>query len=238
MTILRGAGFLLRHELRRDRLALLVTLVFFTYLALIVPTLDEPPSQMSPRASWLPDFMYFTFVPYFGFVVKKSMFRFWRDDPVSKRLASWLAMPISSSHIVLSRFLYMLLVLIPGIAYFFTMAYLISDWYKEEMSLGAFVNFGLFWFGYALIWSSIFVVWELTLSGKHFTWWCMTYVPVVAALAVLPNVWWGSVLESQVHRAKAGEWGAAILAVVIGLTVMIVCMWRARSRLERRNLVN
>ncbi|XEC94098.1 hypothetical protein AB6A23_22605 [Paenibacillus tarimensis] len=238
MTKWQGAWHIVKTEMRRERFGLLLSFLFITYLSFILlPLFNEALQGDYPKSSrWLLDFMYISLLPNFGYVMNRTMFKVWRDDPVSKRIAIWRTMPIKNAHIALSRLVGMHIVLVGGWLYFFAVHYVLA--FRYHMELGTFVGIAVFWLGYSAVMASSYIYWEMGYSGKTFTILCTCYFPIYGLVVYLIFTFDRSAVFGIMEAVKAGMWWVPALSLLAAGCAAVISYTAICKRLAMRNLMN
>ena len=81
--IWNGAWRIMRYELRTSWRGFIVTMLMFAYVGICeLPLMDAMLSgELNRSMRWAVDFMHFCILPNMGFLLNRSAFRYWRDDP-------------------------------------------------------------------------------------------------------------------------------------------------------------
>ncbi|MFC4810578.1 hypothetical protein [Paenibacillus sp. GCM10023250] len=238
MTTWQGAMTLLRSEGRRSWGGLVFTIVFFTYIAIVMMPLfqDMWEKGAASRFDWLGDFVYLTILPNMAFVMNRSMMHYWSRDTYSRKLAYWRTLPISWDAIVLSRMMQHVVVLTLVAAYFFTVQYAAMSGLRGLLPAGSYVLYALTWYGYAMAASATYVFFEQTLHGKVYCLVCFGYVGVYAAAGIVlwltdTSLMYASIEAARDHRAL---WPA--VALLAGALATFLVARLLRRRIAKRNL--
>ncbi|GGG16293.1 hypothetical protein [Paenibacillus abyssi] len=239
MTTWQGAWQIVKHEIRRDKLGLLFSLMFFTYVAVIlIPIFNERLESEAMGQNWLLDFMYLSLLPNLGFVMNRTMFRYWRDDPFTKKIAAWRTMPISPAHIAAARFILLSIVLIAGWLYFFSLEYIFISAFHEKLSFLQYIGFAAFWLGYALIFACQYVYLELGFSGKFYVSACFVYFALFGLLTYLINLSGDGAVFGVIKAVQNGQWWISALSLAVAVVALLFTNLMLRKRLAKRNLLN
>ncbi|TVY01268.1 hypothetical protein [Cohnella terricola] len=241
MTERQAVKYIGAYLWRRERFAMLLTLLFACYLGTMSSfTVDSllRGEEGVPRALYgVLDWMYLTMFPTFGLMMNKSAWGMWRDDTYSKRLALWRAMPIPVASIVKARLLQSF-VGIPIIGtVFMLLQYSLAPFLRETVSPVQWAENGLVWICYSFAAVSFYVWAELGFSGKIY---CLFYFGYIAVTAILSVVFTlnGIYLFQEVLGVIERGYGGALIA---GMTlVAAIAIWVAHrttvNRIRTRSL--
>lgn len=228
MNYWRGSLQLLRFELKRDWLSFIFNILLYTYLAFVFSPLADPSSDLYNQMKWYSNFFYISILPCMGFVMNRTIFRYWQDDLYSRRVAMWRTMPIAVGEIVWARLLHLKLMMGMGIFYYFGVQYVLLQLWYTAPSPAAYVGHALVWYAYALAVGVLFVYWEICYSGKVFviisflyTFICVGVTALLHGLGMNANAyimkqiggsgWWLLLLVSLAIAAGAVVGGAALM---------------------------
>ncbi|MFC5649382.1 hypothetical protein ACFPYJ_09600 [Paenibacillus solisilvae] len=240
MTSWQGAKLLFQYELRRSWLGLLITMLFFTYISIVMMPLFKEllDNKTSNNVRWVGDLLYLTILPNMGFLMNRSYLKYWQKDPFTRKIAYWRTLPIGLTSIVISRMLQLITVLTIVGAYFFVSQYLLLDELRKLVTTGEYIFFALIWIGYALAIGSTYVIFEQLLSGKKYFAVCLGYIVGFAAISLIS---WLTDMEIVFRTIKAAQdqeviWPIGSLLIGSGVTVA-AGLW-IRSKLAVRNLMS
>jgi hypothetical protein len=240
MSTWRGAWQLAQFEFKTSRGGMVMTAILFTYMAVVgMPFLDDLfGRELSRDVTWAPDFIYLAILPNMGFLLNRTMLHFWRDDPYSRKLAVWRALPISLRHIVLGRLVLMGLVAVPIALLFFGLQYGLSSSARELLDPLAYLNFSLFWLAYSLMTGTMYVYCELGFSGKNYFIICccsfLIYGPLTYALWLSGE----TAVERVISAAAAGSWLPALCAWAAASIVLVFGRRAIERRIQSRDLLS
>lgn len=241
MTSWQGAKVLFHHEMRRSWVGLLITMVFFTYVSIVMmpifnELLNEKASDDNVR--WVGDLIYLTLLPSMGFLMNRSYMKYWQKDPFTRKIAYWRTLPIGLTSIVLARMLQLITVLSIVGALFFISQYLLLDELRALVTPCECVIFALTWIGYALTVGATYVIFEQLLSGKKYLAVCLSYILVFVVVAIIS---WLTDMELVLQTIKASQdheliW--PINSLLIGIIVTTTAGFWIRRKLASRNFMS
>ncbi|MFX3636086.1 MAG: hypothetical protein ACE3L7_05700 [Candidatus Pristimantibacillus sp.] len=237
MNIWQGAWHIAKYELTRDRFGMIFTILFCLYMCLCILGVYNLNGEYSGVNTWLLDVMFIVVLPNMAFVMNRTTFQFWRNDTFTGKLSEWRTMPIPLNHLALGRLLQLVIVLAPAMILFFLTQYFLVPEMKETYSVAVFIQFGLFWFFYALGIAVVYVYWEIGHSGKTYSIFCYicatVYLIVVLACKLAGiNIVMGVLGELQAQHwwYTAGALAFCILSLLSGFSLIV-------KRLRTRNFV-
>ncbi|RIX50719.1 hypothetical protein D3P08_18605 [Paenibacillus nanensis] len=220
MKTWQGAWFLAKEELRRTRWKHLITIVFIGYLILfIVPMFsDALKGEDDIRiVFWSVDFITVSLLPCLGLMSNQQGY-YWKTDTNTKKLASWRVMPIPIRQIVWGRLLLLLSNAIPALILFFIAFYFIGHANNPSIEPYAFIPFAIFWAGYAVAGSVIFIYFETGVSGIKYFWFCTAVtVGLLAAMVVTTLLLKTSFVLSSYRFIEDGGWWLALIGVALAI---------------------
>jgi hypothetical protein len=220
----KGAWYLAKHELAKDRWKSLLSLVLIGYVLLFtVPLInDVVQGEEEGMASWAVDFIYLTILPCLGFVMNQTMLRFWKENSYTKKLAQWRTLPISSKQIALGRIIQLTIVLFLALLVYFILQFLLVRGMGADIDAGSFILYGLFWFGYSLTMAIAYVYWEVGHSGKMYFLFNFIYIMVLLVISISLTLFEiGNVVATTLNEIESGNWWITIAAI----TVSAVAFW-------------
>ncbi|MFC4776298.1 hypothetical protein ACFO9Q_05880 [Paenibacillus sp. GCM10023252] len=240
MSLWKGAWLLARQELAVSRVGLIFTLLSTLYLALITfPFMNEIAENSVSALSAIPfDFFFLTVLPCLGFSMNKTMFRLWSEDGITKSLAQLRTMPISLQQIAAGRLIVLLLILTPAIVSFFTLMYVVNGSLREMMSIGQFILYSLFWYGYCVAMSSSYIYWELGYSGRTYFIACILYIIILIPTTIVINLQGGSILITILRATQQGQWWISAAALALGAAVLLLFYRLICRRLHYRSYLS
>lgn len=236
----RGAWQLVRFELKTGWSGIIITGILFAYMAIMgMAFLDDLfAGELTRSASWAPDFIYLAVLPNMGFLMSRTVLHYWRDDPYSRKLAVWRALPIRVQHIVLGRLLLMALVAAPIALLFFGLQYGLSGSARDALDPIAYMNFSLFWFAYSLFFGTMFVYCELGFSGKTYFIICCCSFLYYGPLTYLLWLTGETAIERVLNAAAAGSWLPALCAWAVALIGIAFGRRAIERRIQSRDLLS
>ncbi|MFF2482954.1 hypothetical protein [Paenibacillus sp. NPDC058071] len=239
MTLWQGAWHIAKHEMVRDRYGLLFTLGFSIYMALITFVLIGPSKEVPFAATWLLDSAFIITFPTLAYVMNRTMFRVWREDTYTDKLAEWRSMPIPIHALTLGRMIQLVLTLAPATLIFFILQYVFSGYIAANVSIAAFALNGLFWFFYGLAFAVTYVYYELGHSGMAFTIYSYLVLPILAvAVVIVKLVTKQSIVLEVLNGTNEGRWWYTAAALLICCASLIAGYYAINRRLTRRSYIN
>ncbi|MBU9713928.1 hypothetical protein [Evansella tamaricis] len=173
---MRQALWLVKKELKYHYLSLMLTLVFIIFLALLAfPILEGTVLRLFGTEHVvynriMIDALFVLLLPCFGAIfMSKPYLSFGtiKEDPYSKRMALFRAMPIPVHVLALSRTFIMVITLLLNITVFYIIITLmLSDVFFQYLAPIEYVLFLLFWFCYALLFGGFNPFIENGTNGK------------------------------------------------------------------------
>ncbi|WP_169087965.1 hypothetical protein [Paenibacillus sp. PL91] len=238
MELWKGAWYLAKHELARDRWKSLFSILFIGYLLLFtVPLLNDVIDGDKERALyWAADFIYLTLMPCMGFILNQTMMRYWKDNSYTKKLAYWRTLPISSKQIALGRIMQLAIVLFATQFLFFIAQFILVRNMGADISTLHFALYGLFWFGYSLTMAIAYVYWEVGHSGKIYFLFNMAYIFVLLVFSLgLTVLMHGNIVVVSLQAITNGHWWIALATIAISVAAIFIGVNRIENRLEKRS---
>ncbi|WP_248929922.1 ABC-2 transporter permease [Paenibacillus hamazuiensis] len=228
MSTWRGSWLLLRYEWRINRLGSLGTFFMATYIAVVTfPLYEAAEFPNKPFLTGVLDFVMLCVVPCFGFFMNQHTFRNMKEDYTARKLAAMRALPITVKQIAGGRLLSAMFLLVPVWLYFFVLMYLLSGWFREK-SWDQLLNYALFWLGYAVFMSVVYLIMEFGLTGRHYFLLCFGCLPVFVVVVLLYRLFGQSLVGDLLTAAGAGNWWptlgsmlAAAASVAWGIRLLI-----------------
>ncbi len=233
----KGAWYLAKHELAKDRWKSLFTLFFIGYLLLFTVSLinDGFEGENGSFGNWSLDFIYLSILPVLGFVVNKTMMRSWKENSYTRKIAQWRTLPISSKQIALGRIIQFTIVLFAAQLVFFLLQFLIAREMGVDISTGNFVLYGISWFGYSLTMGIGYVYWETGHSGKTYFFFNIIYLVLLLVISIsLSLLDIGNIVAGSLHAIENGSWWLPIVTVTASVITAILGVKRIENRLDKR----
>jgi len=244
LTVLQSARRLFQHEMLRSWGGIVVTMIFYVYLAVVfgpfLSLLFQAQAQGKPIEwwHWGADFVYLTILPNMAFMMNRTMFHHMKSDSYSRKIAYWRTLPIGISAIVIARMMQLVVVLFLVGIFYFSLQYLVNSSARELMTLGQYLLYMSFWLGYSLAMASTYMYFEQAFSGKiYFTICCLYFVFYGAVLSIL---WWINIkpVNLSTEWAVQNNWIGAAVMLAIGFMSLFVSGHFVRKRLEKRSILN
>jgi hypothetical protein len=241
MTSWQGAKILFQHEMRRSWIGLLITMVFFTYVNIVMmplfnELLEEKASDENIR--WVADLLYLTILPNMGFLMNRSYMKYWQKDPFTRKIAYWRTLPIGLTSMVRARMLQLITVLSVVGAFFFITQYLLQGELRTLLTPGEYLIFVLVWIGYALTIGANYVIFEQLLSGKKYLIVCLSYLGIFVVIAFVS--WWtdSEVVFQTIKVSQDEEVLWPICSLLIGFMMTAAAGLWIRRKLALRNFMS
>lgn len=233
----KGAWYLAKHELAKDRWKSLYTLAFVGYLLLFtVPLLnDVVDGEDKNMISWATDFIYLTILPCLGFIINQTMMRSWKENSYTRKMAQWRTLPISSRQIALGRIIQLAVVLFCAQLLFFILQFLLVRNMGADLSVGHFALYALFWYGYSLTMAIGYVYWEVGHSGKIYFFFNLAYIVVLLAISASLAIFKvGNIVVTSFEAIENGFWWISLAAIAVSAVAIFIGVNRIEKRLESR----
>jgi len=242
MRTLQDAWFLIRGELRGDKLKLLFTLLFslfmFCYLGFFTGLLANE-SVSENQQNMMVDFMMTAMLPILGFTYSRRSFRYWSENSYTKMLAYLHSLPIPVSAILCKRKIQAYLSFALNGIIFFGLMYALGSDLRTEISFLSYIVFALTWIGYGFMMTGVYIAIEFLCNGKAYCWLTALIMVLSVALSALINLLGGNLLFYSLSVSKEYGWlsplmWGTLLAGVI--SIQLFSGWTKR-RLKKRDLV-
>lgn len=238
MSEWKGAWFLAKHEMLKDRWRSLITLAFVFYLLIFsIPLFTaDLEGESTISFTWATDFIYLSLLPCLGFVFNKTMMGYWKNDSYTKKLAQWHTMPISSKQIALGRLIQLTIVLFIAQLIFFTLQY--TALYLDHVNIHIldFAMYSLFWFCYSLTVATSYVYWEIGHTGKRYFLMSLIYnfgfLILTICLAVFKV---GNIVVTSLNMIDDGNWWIVPAVLAVSVAALFIGKNRMVDRLEKRS---
>ncbi|MBW7476889.1 hypothetical protein K0T92_19410 [Paenibacillus oenotherae] len=236
MSDWRGAMYIFRNEMRQSWIGVVITVLFFIYVGLIItPNINEMIMDKGEDLSWIGDSLYLLLVPFMGFLMNRTIFRYRTDDPFTRKITYFRTLPISLNAIVLARMIQSIAVSVPVAVFFYTFQYIISDELNTLLSVDQYMYFVFFWFGYSIIGGCIYVYIEQAYNGKIYF---ISSLLAMLLYTVIAILLWANQTEFllwSLHAAKNEELAWPILANVSAIAALLLTGILIRRRLASRD---
>ncbi|GFN29962.1 hypothetical protein [Paenibacillus xylaniclasticus] len=231
----RGAWSLAKFEWRRERIGMMIMLLFICYLLMIVYSffnnMNDPDTL---KMSWTVDTLHLALLPILGFPMNRTIMRAWRENSFTNRIISLRTLPISVRQIVAGRLIQLMGTLALGQAVYFIALYAISDTLRGELDIGTYIGFVLFWFGYSAGIAGTYTFLEQGFSGKTYTLWSFLYLLLYFGTGYVLYNEKQSVTFGVIRELQHGNWwytaGSLLFGVILILLVYIFTSMRLKVR--------
>ncbi|SFE02472.1 hypothetical protein SAMN05216378_2013 [Paenibacillus catalpae] len=235
MNTRQGAWHIAKHELSRDWIGIVFTVIFCLYLAFItIAVYNDEEGIMS----WLLDMIFLVSFPSLAFVMNKTTMRFWREDTYTGKLAEWRTLPIPLSHLVIGRLLQLVMVLTLVLTIFFTTQYIMVERLNEQISIGAYILFALFWYFYALSMAVAHVYFEIGHTGKAYALFCYINVAVFVLISVAIGIAKAGLVQGLLDELQKGHWWYTAVAFAVCAITLYSGYTIIKRRLKQRHYTN
>jgi hypothetical protein len=242
MRTLRDSWFLIRSELRGDKLRLLFTLLFSLflvgYLGFFTGLLVNE-SVGDNEQNMMVDYMLTAMVPILGFTYSRRSFKYWSEDSYTKMLAYLSSLPIPVSVILSKRKLQALLSFGLNGILFFGLMYALGGDLRTEISPLPYIVFALTWIGYGLVMTGVYIAIEFLYSGKMYCWLTALIMLLSVVLSAVVKLSGGNLLFYSISVSKGYGWLSPLMwgTLLAGaVSVQLFSGWTKR-RLLKRDLV-
>jgi hypothetical protein len=240
MSAWQGAWQVARFELKSGWSGYILTLIFFSYMALVqAPLLNDLFGEEMSRASlFAVDFVYLVTIPNLGFIMNKTIFKFWKEDPYTKKLMMWRTMPISLDQIVIGRLLQLVITILPIWFFYFLLQYVVTSSIRTQLNVGEYINYALFGLGCSVVFAVTYVFLEQGFPGKVYFVYCLSYIVLYGCIIWLLWTQHISIILSIVNAADHGNWRLTIVALLAAVVMLAAGKAAIHKRLRSRNLSN
>lgn len=234
----RGAWHIVKHELTKSWIGLLISAFLYLYFAVIVGPLAW---RGWPETYWgfqnaLMDFMYISIVPVMGFILNRTTIRSMQDDSFTKQLAYYRSLPIPYRIVIKGRMLHVLLMLAINATMFFIMQYILIAQFRA-LGWQGFIGFALCWAGYGLGIAATYIYWEQRYSGKQYFIISILYVVgYLLAIVIMQLLGWNLTL-SLYEASTAMKFTVAGVMFGLALAVMAIVGKVLARQLPGRSLM-
>ncbi|AKG37234.1 hypothetical protein [Paenibacillus durus] len=242
MQTLKDSLFMIRGDLRGDKIRIVITtlfsIVFMTYLAGLMGLLVNESADTHQR-SVLPDYLLLAVVPFLGVVYSRRAMKYWSSDSYTKMLAYLRSLPIPLKAVLCKRKLQSVICFALNGALFFGLVYALAGHLRASISPLGYVVFSLTWIGYGLAITGLYIFIEFLYSGKAYFWLLLLIMLISFGVAMLVKFSGGNLLFYSLAYSKEWGllsplmWGTLIAGTV---SVQLFSRWTI-LRLKSRDLV-
>ncbi|MFF2091567.1 hypothetical protein [Paenibacillus sp. NPDC058174] len=187
---------------------------------------------------WFLDYAFILIFPNFGFAMNRTTMRAWKEDGFTDKLAEWRSMPIPLKDLILGRMLQLFIILLPMVVLFFSIQYLSIPSLRDNIDLGTYGLFALFWFCFAIGIAVTYIFFELGYSSRMYSIYCIVLMIIVGSILVGIKLAGVNVVLGLLRELQAGHWwytaGAmlyAVIALAAGYAIIV-------NRLRKRSFIN
>lgn len=242
MNTRQGAWLLAKEEFKKIRWKHLITIIFIGYFTMfLVPMFTEALEEKDEMAMvyWSVDFIMVTLLPCLGLMSTQAWGNYWRTDSYTKKLAVWRTMPISVKQIVWGRLLLLITNAVPALILFFIIFYFAGRAASSSIVVETFVPFAIFWTGYSVAGSLIYIYFETGFSGKNYFWFCMCVtIGLLAAMVVSTWLLKSSFVLSSYTFIEDGGWWLALIGIAMAALAIIIIHPLMEKKLRTRSYIS
>jgi hypothetical protein len=240
-----GGFWLARKEIGRTWLSYPLTGLFVVFLGVFVVPGVSGVFELEGFGAWgqrteelynafFSDYLFVVICSFLGVNAISRDYTLSWQDPYSSRLLFLRGLPVPAESLVGSRALGMLFALLLNAPAFFLPAYFLTDLGGFKT---AYLPFACVWIGYSLLASGLWLLCELTVSGRAYT---LTYFGLAASLmVVLALLEWTLDLSLVRRTAELAQssYGAlpAVFSVLIGAVAFALLARATAHRIEKRD---
>ena len=235
MRTWQGIWLIAKHELLNERRAILFSFLLVNYTTFMMIAVIHQSAPLNEYTVWVENFLFLTLMPMFGFTMNRTMMRVWSEDSYSFKLADMRRMPITSRQIAGSRLLQFTIFYTAGWLYFFTMIYLLVDW-AGEMEFLAFLGFALIWYAYGIVIGSIYISFELGVSGKQYMYMTLVFMAFFGLVTLGLEAAQIGLMRKSALMMIEGEWWLPVVLLLAAVGLMWVIYTAIHRRIEQRSL--
>ncbi|MCD1259698.1 hypothetical protein B5M42_012725 [Paenibacillus athensensis] len=241
--LLKQAWWLARKELQPTTYSIVLNMLFYLYAAGVILSMSvqlgdtDTSGGMRPFTGIVLNFFVMAILPNLGFLISRRYMTYRTTDVFTKKLAFMRQLPIPLAVIVSSRFMQLLVTLVPMALVLFA-GYGIVAAALKLVSFGTlqFVGFFVFWIGYSIVFGSLNLYWELGLTGRQYFNRCMMMVPVYITAAVILWLWLGeSVWTRSLSWVDDTHGLISLLSLAIAALVVLGIGRALVGRLRKRD---
>lgn len=242
MRTLKDAWFIIRSDFRGDKLRVLGTLVtaiiFIGYLSGMTSLVANDVLGGQDQ-TMVTDFLFLSFIPLLGFTFTRRSMKYWSEDSYTRMLAYLRSLPIPLT-VVLTRRKFQAIgsFTLNGVL-FFGIVYMLSENFRKELAIPAFIAFALTWIGIGFIVSGLYIFIEYLFSGKVYLGLTVVIVMVSWGISFLVMLGGGNLFLYSISCSKEWGllspimWGTLLLGTI---SVQLFSKWTIHQ-LKRRDLV-
>ncbi|WP_308638057.1 hypothetical protein [Paenibacillus silvisoli] len=240
MSSWQGAWRLLRFEAGRSWFGLLITILMFTYMCIMMMPLFENLLEHGRGGgySWACNFVYLSILPTMGFLMNRSVMRYWSCDAHTRKIAYLRTMPIGWRTIVMARMLQHVIVLTIVGLYFFSLQYLVLSELRELLEPGEYIVFALIWYGYALFVGATYVYFEQTTNGWTYLAVCFAYLLLFLLVGLLLWLSDTDFMYGTIEASRNHSFIWPVCSLLLGLAGMCLAGALIQRRNGSRNLLH
>ncbi len=237
MSDWRGAWYLARCDLKKNKWGLLILAALLLYLMLFLLPMHKEivTGERIGIATWALDYIYMTLLPCLGLMSRQLMRFYWKTDPYTKKLASLRIMPISLKQIAMGRLIQLMVMLLPAQAIFYILYYYGIRMMEIETSLSSYLLHTFLWLGYSMIYSIAVIYLETGYSGKKYSIIYCLLMFVLLVFTVTYAITTGESIVIQLMQAiDKGYWWISAVGIAAGIAALPIGCRAITKRLERR----
>ncbi|MCR8643187.1 hypothetical protein NV379_10995 [Paenibacillus sp. N1-5-1-14] len=239
MTNWQGIKFLVKREFSYRNAGYVGTTLFLVacFLMFLVMIPIESYAKRPSIAYFPVNVISVTYLSLMGFGFKNSyMKNYWKTDAFRKEL-SWLKlMPISSSQIVKSKFMKFIIHVFALNTILFSLLYIFTDMISTyDITTMQYVQMVLTVMGYSMVTGTLYLWFEMSLSGKMYL--VMSFaVGIVAVILVALLGMQQSVWDLVTTGIKTYSWIIPTAFIVLGICIMLGVGKVMEKSLNKRDL--
>ncbi|QWU16695.1 hypothetical protein SAMN04487895_12310 [Paenibacillus sophorae] len=242
MQTLKDSWFMIRGDLRGDKIRIVITTLFsivvMSYLAGLMGLLANS-SVNTYQSSALADYLLLATVPILGFTYSRRAIKYWREDPYTRMLAYLRSLPIPLNVVMCRRKLQSVICFALNGTLFFGLIYTLAGHLRDSLSPLGYVVFSFTWIGYGLAVTGLYIFIEFLYSGKAYFWLVLLMMLIAFGGAMLVKFSGGNLLFYSISCSKEWGllsplmWGTLLVGTV---SVQLFSKWTI-VRLKSRDLV-
>ncbi|NGM84388.1 hypothetical protein G5B47_18420 [Paenibacillus sp. 7124] len=208
MQTLKDSWFMIRGDLRDDKIRLmftaLFTIVVMSYLGGLVGLLVNESAETHQR-SVLADYLLLAMIPFLGYAYSRRAMKYWSADSYTKMLAYLRSLPVPVNAVMCKRKLQSIICFALNGVLFFGLVYALAGHLRAFISPLGYIVFSFTWIGYGLAVTGLFIFIEFLYSGKAYFWLLLLIMLGSFGVAMLVNFTGGNLLFYSLACSK--EWG-------------------------------